>query len=112
MCAILCLEILLWIPVAVKQDDGIRGREVDTQAACPRAEQEDPAFRVGVEGFNLGLAVVGFDGAVNAETGPGMKDVGPVLEDIELFGELGKDDDFVAGGEEGGDKAFEERDFA
>lgn len=60
----------------------------------------------------MGLTVVRFDRAIDTETGPGVEGVCPVLEDVELFRELGEDDDFVAGGEKGGNKAFEERDFA
>ena len=30
------LEVVLWVPVAVKNDDGVGGGEIDAQAARPR----------------------------------------------------------------------------
>lgn len=40
------LEVVLWVPVRVEDDAGVSSRQVDAQAARPRAQQEDKAVRV------------------------------------------------------------------
>lgn len=77
--AILGLQVLLGVPVAVKQDDGVGSGEVDTKAAGAGAEEEEAMVRLGVEGGDLGGAVFGFDGAVDAADGPVAEVLGPVF---------------------------------
>ena len=88
MRAVLRLEILLRVPVAVEQDDGISCREVDALAAGAGAEEEDLVVRAGVEGFDVLPPDVLFDRAVDAADLPAVQDCGPVFEDIELGFEL------------------------
>ena len=109
--AVLRLQVLLRVPVAVIKDDGIGSGEIDAEPAGAGAEQEKLAVGVRVEGFDLVLAVGGFDGAVDAADGPSVQDLGPVLEEVELGLELGEEDDFVVFGEEGGDEAVEHDHF-
>lgn len=35
------------IPIGIEDDAGVGGGEVDAQTACPGAEEEDEAIRVG-----------------------------------------------------------------
>ncbi len=63
--AVLYLEIILRIPVAVEYDDGVGGGEVDPQAARPRGQQKAKVLRAwGVEVINRVLAQVPLDPAV------------------------------------------------
>lgn len=41
----LCYIYLMWVPVAVKDDDGVSRLQVETQASCPGAEQEHKVLR-------------------------------------------------------------------
>jgi hypothetical protein len=43
----LYLEVVLWVPVAVEDDDGVGGGEIDAQAARPRRQQEAEVLRAG-----------------------------------------------------------------
>jgi hypothetical protein len=40
MRAVHSLRIVGWIPVALVKDDSIGRSEIDTEAACPRAQKE------------------------------------------------------------------------
>lgn len=42
------LQVILRVPVRVKDDAGIGSSEVNAQASCSRAQQEDKAVRVGL----------------------------------------------------------------
>ena len=35
-----CLEIILWIPVRIEDDNGIRGGQIDAKSSCSRGQQE------------------------------------------------------------------------
>lgn len=41
------LQVVLWVPVRVKDDAGVSCREVDPQATSPGTQEENEAFRVG-----------------------------------------------------------------
>ena len=56
----------MWVPVAVIDDDGVSGGEVDAQAPRPGGQQEDEDVRVGVEGTDGFLAVLPAHAAIDA----------------------------------------------
>ena len=61
------LQVVLWVPVGVVDDDGIGSRQVDAQAACTRTQQEDEAIGLGTrEAVNGCLTQVPRDTTVNA----------------------------------------------
>ncbi len=98
MGAVLRLQVLLRVPVAVEKNDCVGGGEVDALPACARRDEADADVVVGVERADGFFAIRGRDAAVDAAYGPGVQDLGPVLEDVELGLELGKDKDLVAAG--------------
>ena len=106
------LQVLLRVPVAVEEDDGVGRRKVDALAAGAGAEEKEAHVRFRVEVGDLLPALVLLDGAVDAADGPAVLEGGPVFEDVELGFELGEDEDFVGFGEEIGDKAVEQEHFA
>jgi len=110
--AIHSLQILLGIPITIEKYNRISRREVNPQPASTRAEQKEATCGVGVEGRDLGAAGGLRDGAVDAADGPVAEVAGVGLEEVELGGELREDEDFVRGGEEGGEEAVEEQHFA
>ena len=112
MGAVLGLQVLLGVPVAVEEDDGVGGGEVDALAAGAGAEEEEALVRLRVEGGDLLAPLVLLDGAVDAAHGPAVLQRGPVFEDVELRFELREDEDFVGFAEEVGDEAVEEEHFA
>ena len=112
MGAVLGLQVLLRVPVAVEEDDGVGGGEVDALAASAGAEEEELDVFLGVEVGDLLAALVLLDAAVDAADFPVVLQGGPVLEDVELGFKLGEDKDFVAGGEEVGDEAIQHEHFA
>lgn len=60
------LKVILGVPIGVKNDAGVRGCQVDPQASCSRAEQEDKAVRVGLaEAVNGCLPQVSSHSTVN-----------------------------------------------
>ena len=91
MGAVLSLQVLLRVPVAVEEDDCVRGGEVDALPTCARRDEADADVVVGVERADGFFAIRGRDAAVDATHGPGVEDLGPVFEDVELGLELGKD---------------------
>lgn len=53
------LEVVLWVPVRIKDDAGVSSGQVDAQPACPRAQEKDEAIRVRLaEAVNGSLAQV------------------------------------------------------
>jgi hypothetical protein len=59
------LEVVLWVPVAVKDDDGVGGGEIDAEAARPRRQQEAEVLRAGrVEVIDSVLAQLALYSAV------------------------------------------------
>ncbi len=61
----LYLEVVLRVPVAVKNDDGVGGGEIDAQAARPRRQQEAKVLRAGrVEVIDRVLAQLALYSAV------------------------------------------------
>ena len=112
MGAVLGLQVLLRVPVAVEEDDGVGGGQVDALAAGAGAEQEELDVFFRVEVGDLLAPLVLLDAAVDAADFPAVLQGGPVLEDVELGFELRENEDFVAGGEEVGDEAVEHEHFA
>lgn len=112
MRAVLRLQVLLRVPVAVEEDDGVRAREVDALAARPGTQQEQAHIRLRVEVADLLPSLVLRDPAVDPTHGPVVQEGSPVVEDVERGFELGEDEDFVAVGEEVGDEAVEHEEFA
>jgi hypothetical protein len=65
LCLCKYLEVVLWVPVAVKYDDGVGGGEIDAQAARPRRQQEAEVLRAGrVEVIDRVLAQLALYSAV------------------------------------------------
>lgn len=110
--AVLGLEILLRVPVAVEEDDGVGRGEVDAQPACPCAEEEKFVILAFVEGVDLLIAIFGFDAAVDAADVPAAQRGGPFFEEIELPAELAEENYFVAFLEEVGDQSVEHEHFS
>ena len=94
--AVLGLKVLLGVPVAVEEDDGVSRRKVDAKPAGTGGEEKELVALLGVEVIDGGGAVVGADGAVDAADGPAAKGEGPFCEDVQLLAELGEEDDLVA----------------
>ena len=60
------LEIILWVPVGVVDDDGVGGGQIDAETAGASTQQEDEAVRVGLtEAVNRFLAQVATDTPVD-----------------------------------------------
>lgn len=112
MGAVLRLQVLLRVPVAVEEDDGVRAREVDALAARAGAQQEQAHGRLRVEVADLLPSLVLRDAAVDPAHRPVVQEGSPVVQDVERGFELGEDEDFVAVGEEVGDEAVEHEEFA
>lgn len=45
---VMYLQVVLWVPVRVKDDAGVCCCEVDPQATSSRTQKENKAFRVGL----------------------------------------------------------------
>jgi hypothetical protein len=59
MSSIHCLEIHLWIPVRVIQDNGISGHEIQTKPSCSSRYQEDSLLSFFTrEVINLNLSII------------------------------------------------------
>ncbi len=52
------LQVLLWVPVAVIDDDRVGRSQVDAQATRARGQQEHPCGGVRVEGGDGSLALL------------------------------------------------------
>ena len=107
MGTVLGLEILLRVPVAVEEDDGIGGGEVDAEATCSGTQEEQFAILPVVKRIDLFSAVFSFDAAIDTTNVPATESGGPFFQKIELAAELAEEDDFVAFGEEVRDEAVE-----
>ena len=90
------LEVHLRVPVAVVDDDGIGGGEVDTQTSGAGGEEEDKLLRAGgVVRVDHVLARVPVGVTVDAAVlVPAEEEV--ILEDVEEAGHLGEDEDAAA----------------
>jgi len=77
---------------AISENHGIRGHEVQPDAADAQAGEHDAGIGVGVEGAERGVALGGGHAPVDAR----VRVTGVVelaLNDVEEGGPLGKDDD-------------------
>lgn len=68
-------------------------------------------IRARVEGVDLSSAVGGGDASVNAAHGPAAQGAGPVLQHVQLSGELREDKDFMRVRKEVWDQPVQERHF-
>jgi len=89
------LQVILRIPVAVVDDDGVGGRQVDAEAARPRAQQEHELVAVGlavaVDGL---LALLAANAAVDALVGEALEHQ-VVLDDVQDADHLREDEHLV-----------------
>lgn len=59
MAARLSLNVILWIPVRIEDNDSVGSSQVDAEAAGARAQQEDELIRVGFgETIDSGLKMI------------------------------------------------------
>lgn len=64
------LEVVLWVPVRIKDDASVSSGKVDAQPTCPRAQEKDEAIRVGLaEAVDGSLAQVPTHPPINALIG-------------------------------------------
>ena len=106
--ACLCLHIVLWVPIAIKNDNGISDLKIDAEATGTRAKEEDETIRAGpAEAVYCGLAVSTADPSVEALEGvAAVREV--ILEDVEDADHLGEDEDLMAVGLEPGEELIDE----
>ena len=100
---VLSLQILLGIPIRVKDDDCVGGREIDPQASSPRTQQEKLEFLIGIELFDLLLSFILRHSAINTTAIPSMDLCSPILDDVQHCRKLREDQDLVVVGEESRD---------
>lgn len=64
------LQVILWVPVGIKDDAGVGSGQVDAQPTCPCAQEKDKAIRVGLaEAVDGSLAQISTHPPVNALIG-------------------------------------------
>ena len=105
------LEIVLWVPVRVVDDGGVRGGEGDPHAARAGGEEVDESAIRGVEPIDASLAIRLRGGPVESLKLK-VHHVEIILEDVEDDGELGKDERLLALGFELGKKLGHEHHLA
>jgi hypothetical protein len=91
MDSVLGLQIHLWVPIGVEDDDSVCSLQVQTQSTGSCTEEEDIVLTVGlVEQFHSLLTVFGLGGAVQTQVAYSLVlEVG--LHDVHEVGHLRED---------------------
>lgn len=96
MASSLGLQVILWVPVVVKDDDRVGRRQVDAHTSSTRREHKDERVRCWVgEAVNACLAVAAADAAIDALMAVAAH-VKVGLQEVQHLHHLAKDEHLLA----------------
>lgn len=95
MGAVLSLQVLLRVPIAVVQNHCVGSRQIDAEAAGAGAEEEEFVVGAGVESFDLRSPVFGFHTPVYTADIPTTEYSSVFFQEIQLSAELAEEYDLM-----------------